>query len=338
MIVFGHNNFNLLTVMPAELGMIDNQFAGIKFQLRQKYGHLFWIPFIPLGTIWVVNRGDGKLYHCPPEVENTLRQRYPRGGSIFAWSGILLIAVIAIIYTISEKVSEHRWKKHYDNEYVESVEKLQQNISQLRPGQFLLLTGKESGGNSYGWQKLPLKVLKVNADNIVAGTYAEGFASATFTADDAAIVQLDLQNNIRDSFTITKEQLKKSVAMSRDEINSVEGFPIKDFYLGGVFSVVDVRDIGGPMLAEKTDAAGKSAHYFEIINKGFDVTADSIVTKTPGISWQLSKKHYLGNGEVVAVKTDGSGQAVLYCSDTLDHHYKYEIDNQGYSITFTRLQ
>lgn len=337
MIVFGHNNFNLLTVMPAELGMIDSQFAGIKFQLRQKYGHLFWIPFIPLGTMWVINRGDGKLYHCPPDMEHTLRQRYPRGGSIFAWSGLLLIAAIAIIYTISEKVSEHKWKKHYDTEYAEGAEKLQQSMSQLKPGQFLLLRGKESGSGDYGWQKLPLKILKVNANDILAGTYAEGFASSTFTTDDASIVQLDLQNSIRDSFTITKEQLKKSVAMSRGEINTVEGFPIKDFYLGGVFSVVDVRDLGGPMLEEKANAAGKSATYFEILNKGFDVIADSIVPKTAGTSWQLSKKHYLGNGEIVAVKCDGRGQAVLYCSDTLNNHYRYEIDNQGYSVRFTRL-
>ncbi|MES1181432.1 MAG: hypothetical protein ABUL44_01425, partial [Flavobacterium sp.] len=85
-IVWGHNNFRLKAVAPAELGLINKDLAGVTFELRQKYGHLFWIPFIPLGKFWVVKKADNKLYHCPPEIEMQLQQRYPMRTSLWAWT------------------------------------------------------------------------------------------------------------------------------------------------------------------------------------------------------------------------------------------------------------
>src|SRR6185436_4766457 len=109
MIVWGHNNFNLLTVEPSEVGMFGNETAGIRFQLRQKYAHLFWIPIFPLGKMWVVNRGDGKLYHCPAEVELALRERYPKRTSVFAWSGILLTLAVIVFMWISSSLDNYRY-------------------------------------------------------------------------------------------------------------------------------------------------------------------------------------------------------------------------------------
>jgi hypothetical protein len=72
-IVWGHNNFRLKAADPAEIGIFDKELSNYKFELRQKYGHLFWIPFIPLGKFWVIKKPDGKLYHCPPDIEARLK-------------------------------------------------------------------------------------------------------------------------------------------------------------------------------------------------------------------------------------------------------------------------
>jgi hypothetical protein len=60
--VWGHNNFCIKSVKPIDLGIIENNYDNITFELRQKYGHLFYIPFIPLGKMWVVNKHDGQFY------------------------------------------------------------------------------------------------------------------------------------------------------------------------------------------------------------------------------------------------------------------------------------
>ena len=86
MLVWGHNNFKIKTVEPHEIGLYDAAFNNIKFVCRQKYGHLFWIPFIPLGKIWTVDKGDGKMYVCHPDIEQQLNQLIGKSSkySIFA--------------------------------------------------------------------------------------------------------------------------------------------------------------------------------------------------------------------------------------------------------------
>src|SRR6478736_4773747 len=115
MIIYGHNNFNRLTVNPVEIGLFDNSYANITFQLRQRYAHIFWIPIFPLAQLWIVNKGDGKLYECPYEIKQILNERFgKKGPSVFAFSGLLLVAIIGLFYYVSEKVSSYQSQKNYE--------------------------------------------------------------------------------------------------------------------------------------------------------------------------------------------------------------------------------
>src|SRR3569623_725156 len=63
MIVFGHNSFLLHSCKPLQLGMSEEFDKQYSIERRQRYFHLFWIPFFGIGKIWAMrNRQDNKLY------------------------------------------------------------------------------------------------------------------------------------------------------------------------------------------------------------------------------------------------------------------------------------
>jgi hypothetical protein len=114
-ILYGWNTYLLKTISLEQLG-IPAQQAGTSFEYRQKYFHLFFIPFFPLGRFWAVRQG-GKLYHPNPELEqvlNGLRPGVKHG--IWAWSGPLLgIAcwlIISLSNNMEEKAHRNRMEKH----------------------------------------------------------------------------------------------------------------------------------------------------------------------------------------------------------------------------------
>ena len=56
MIIFGWNHFLIRSFMPHELGLgeetLDPEFM---VEARQKYFHIFWIPFFPTQSIQILH-------------------------------------------------------------------------------------------------------------------------------------------------------------------------------------------------------------------------------------------------------------------------------------------
>lgn len=336
-IVFGYGHFNLRTINPVEIGIIDNAAAGIKFQLKQKYGHIFWIPFIPLGQKWTINKGDGKMYVCPPDLAYQLENRFPGKTSPYAFSGLILIVLGIVIFSISEKIDSYQSKKRYETSFAADAQNLISGISDIRAGQFLLFNARKGSDGYYDWNKIPMKVMHVNGEQVQLGSYSTDVASAKFASENEEIIKTDLENNIIDSFVISKEALKKAVVPEANANKNFAGVAVREFSADAVFKLTDIRNLQGPLLSENLQAAGKSKQYFEIVNKGYPVVADSIIGKTTGVNWQLSKKHYLGNNENIAVKTDGKGQATLFCSDADKNVFRFEVNNESYSVNIKAL-
>jgi len=78
MIVFGHNNFKVKTFtardlrLPQEPGIND-----IEFQVRQRYAHLFWIPFFPIGKLYAIKKkGDSNLYEMPDAIKHQIKMKH----------------------------------------------------------------------------------------------------------------------------------------------------------------------------------------------------------------------------------------------------------------------
>lgn len=109
-ILFGTNSYLLKSVSPVELGMQLNAQSDLRIEYRQRYFHLFFIPFFPIGRIWSVRQG-GKLYHASAELEQALQGRDQAGkNGIWAWSGPLLGIAILLIVSLVNNMEEREWR------------------------------------------------------------------------------------------------------------------------------------------------------------------------------------------------------------------------------------
>ncbi|MCX6182141.1 MAG: hypothetical protein NT150_09465 [Bacteroidetes bacterium] len=55
-IIFGTGSFKLVRNKPSELGLPFDLDKEMTIEKRQRYFHLFWIPFFSIGQIWVFKK------------------------------------------------------------------------------------------------------------------------------------------------------------------------------------------------------------------------------------------------------------------------------------------
>jgi len=361
-IVWGHNNFRLKSVPPHEIGLMDRELSGLSFELRQKYGHLFWIPFFPLDKFWVVRKKDGKLYHCPHDIEMQLKQRFPMRTSIWAWTGPLLIVAGLLIFSISEKMEKSRWAKQAKESYTAAANTLTARVNAIKPNDYLLFSVKQLNSRYYDYSKVPVKVLTVNGDSVVLSSISSKYKNedkVKTTVSDAAvagpasrevreapqeyssiedIVGMEIKHGIKDSFTVSKKMLLNAVCHDNENDNIFEGVAIKNFTTQGNCMLKDIVHVEGPVLkmVNLTDEK-RDGKYYELQNVGFSVQADSIITFKKDGTWSLSKERQFYFGDIIAIKCNTKDSAILYSSDYRKRVYKNKIDNTGYQMKFEAI-
>ncbi len=78
MIVFGTNNFRIKKFTIDQVGSeFDEGWEGVLFEVRQRYFHLFWIPFFPIGKIFTIKKpGSSDKYEMPPSFIKVIEEKY----------------------------------------------------------------------------------------------------------------------------------------------------------------------------------------------------------------------------------------------------------------------
>jgi hypothetical protein len=328
-IVWGHNNFRLKSVEPHEIGLFGEGHKNIRFELRQKYGHLFWIPFIPLGKVWVVTKGDGNKYVCPADIEHHLDQLNlgSSKASIFAWSGLLLILFGFIVFSISEKVSSIHYEAAAKESFQQEAVSLTSEVDKLQPNQFIMLKEK-TGPGSFDYHQNPLKVLEVKADKVFVAAWTAHSENQKVTYDNT-LAEVVNEHEPENSFWIDKATLKKAVIQKREDEATFQGIEIKSYATGSFFALDKIVPRPTPLLKQDYSNEANSNAYAEINNDGLNVTADSVVSLTEGITWQLSKKRSFNRGERIAIKASGVGRANIYFSDKAHNKFVFEASNDN---------
>lgn len=97
---YGRNSFKMKAVQLSEIGIHSAVPGVVQFELRQQYGHLYWIPMFSLGTQWCVRKTDNKLYEVNSELLPTLNALpRPKLGWI-AFTGPILVGLGLLYYNI----------------------------------------------------------------------------------------------------------------------------------------------------------------------------------------------------------------------------------------------
>lgn len=98
--IWGQKTYCRKSVNPADIGypsVIDN-IQVTKFELTQRYGHLYWIPLFPMGVQWHARARDGKLYTISPAIEQQLKQvPYSSYSVLFALAWPILILAATLV-------------------------------------------------------------------------------------------------------------------------------------------------------------------------------------------------------------------------------------------------
>ena len=163
MIVFGHNSFLLNSCKPSQLGMSPDMDKQYTIERRQRYFHLFWIPFFGIGKIWALRKaGDSNLYQPTAELENALnalpiQEKTPW----YTFALFFLVLGGGILFFIYEKVDHYQQERNYERRMTEKREGFANAIASPRPFQYFDM--RENSGSDPFY----LKVISSDQNSIL---------------------------------------------------------------------------------------------------------------------------------------------------------------------------
>lgn len=172
MIVYGWNSFKIKSFSPVELGIVSTEWEGYTFEARQKYFHLFWIPFFGIGKVYVIRKGND-MFEMPQEFIDTIKSRASIRSPFYTFT-IPLIALAVITYmSIQSSIAESRFEarmefqenkeKEKEDQFIAEQNELLAQIDNLSTSSFIQIEGKEEG-NDYSLYNAYLKVENVSKD------------------------------------------------------------------------------------------------------------------------------------------------------------------------------
>jgi hypothetical protein len=138
MIVFGWNSFKIGECKPSSLGMSPEMDQQIALERRQKYFHLFWIPFFGIGKIWVLRkRNDAALYEIPAEIRAILESLpVTHNTPWYTYSLPLLVVVGGLLFSVYEVVDDHNRRESSEAFRLEENERLTRSIHAPEQGTY----------------------------------------------------------------------------------------------------------------------------------------------------------------------------------------------------------
>ncbi len=202
MIVFGWNTFKLASFKPSSVDLPKEMDTQVTIERKQKYFHLFWIPFFPIGQVWTIKKkGDSNTYEPTTAINqylDSLQLTYKTPWYTFALP--LLAMAIGVIYFVQSEIKSYQWKKQYE---ADQIVKKEQFLSLVKKGEtntYLLLNNTE--GSLY------LKVigsdantLKCVSSNINDSRNYSNYVLAAFIIDE------QLETGKLDTITVQKKDL-----------------------------------------------------------------------------------------------------------------------------------
>jgi hypothetical protein len=101
MIVYGWNSFKVYSAPVHQFDFGQDFAPGIEVEIRQKYFHLFWIPFFSIGQVWALKQ-QGQLYEMSYDVKQALVQRGIEPKTPwYTFAGLMLMGVVLIGFALA---------------------------------------------------------------------------------------------------------------------------------------------------------------------------------------------------------------------------------------------
>lgn len=129
--VFGYYHITLRTVQKGIIPEIDG-LPNTRVSEKIKLGHIMFIPFIPLGKVWVMERA-GQMYSMNHLAVQSLNKSLGRSKTPwYSFLGFILIPLIFIVYSagnfIDDRQSAKRYKANFEKTLSANLEKVNKPV------------------------------------------------------------------------------------------------------------------------------------------------------------------------------------------------------------------
>jgi hypothetical protein len=335
-IVFGVKHFKLKSYSLKELGLSEEEDNIIKIELRQKYFHLYWIPFFPTGKTWVV-RKDNQLYDLPLKYKLALAKKEIKHRTPFYTFALPLLLILGFtIYLIGEKIDRYASKKRAQERFKLELVDLNKKITNPTTNDFYELKGiKKYLADTY------VKVHAISSDSVQLhfpetkpswySSLGSGKLAAYFsdTPDNSNLVWVSI------------DELKKCIQ------NNYGNYSFKGNYLPFTedsinYRLVKIFRFKGPEFIDRGEGnMSNNIITITLMNKGLSTTITEINSIESNVEWNIElPKTVFANKKFAIV---GSYEAVpsydieIICTDNDGSTYKYELKGKGISRNLRQL-
>ncbi|MDB5253759.1 MAG: hypothetical protein JWP27_2928 [Flaviaesturariibacter sp.] len=175
-VVFGWRTFLVRSYSFAELGLPDLATGPCTIEVRQKYAHLFWIPFFGIGKKWALRRGKD-LYELPLEIEAHLERTRVRT-PWYTYSGPLLLLLAGIVFWASQAYDEHQSAVYAETSFNEQAATLKKDLHDLSKKDFIKV---QDPAHPYEDNSHYFKVDSVDAVNVYVRPFSTGKSEYSMT-------------------------------------------------------------------------------------------------------------------------------------------------------------
>ncbi|NML21390.1 hypothetical protein HHL16_10925 [Pseudoflavitalea sp. G-6-1-2] len=340
-IVYGWNHFKIKSFNPSDLRISTTEEQKFTIERRQKYFHLFWIPFFGIGKKWVL-RKNGELYEMPADFVAHIEQQQVRAGTPwYTFAGPLLIVASLLIYSWYEKAESMReaisWKRSFDNE----AANLKSKVAAIRPGDYVWLQDNSSVGT-----QLLLKTGERNGDKV------------SFSMITSGLAQYELSHEKIESLFRMKENpeklevdIQKLVAAVPSDIKEPgKGTDIRGD--GVNYALHEIFQPAGPALFSRGNSMFQEKEIgFDLVNLGTPGILTRITNIYGGYEWETALPQPIRTAQNMDDRTAqlylkgklskpgeiGRFKIQLTVLDTLNNEHRYDVEGANGSRKIIQL-
>ncbi|WP_158977315.1 hypothetical protein [Cellulophaga sp. L1A9] len=251
MIIFGLRSLKLKSYSFEEIGIANENSPKSRVEYRQKYFHLFFIPFFPVKKFFALRKEDGKLYDLnyslTYKIEDAIKDK-PKT----PWYSFLVFILIFIMYFSIFCNLQYKSFKDKQSDIKNYEKKALQNkkeLNNLNTNYLIKLTPSNSPYYMYKTDRFPLKVEKINGDSILLKKLFPN--KLKYSSNKNLLEYYFINKNLVDSIWIKKETLKSTIYLDYDKVYESEKEVGLDFFNENKkYIISDIESIEGRIVLQ----------------------------------------------------------------------------------------
>lgn len=309
-IIFGHNHYCRKSITPEELGIFDAPANVVRFELTQRFVHVFFIPVFPIGVSWCVRTDNAKLYKVDGELKDLLRQiRYSWSSGLLAFIGPLLGLAVFGLYVLQEMREEKA---------AEQREELRAQEESIREMGLIIAPSLHDYYLFEGKTALYARVLAFN---------------------DTAVL-LSLARKKYEGY-----EIKEVVAMLRDSAQNVPAEWVSKVSLGkmlhpmstfdttlfnvGAFRINKIERLGDPLLEYHFTMSTSGSFSFSVKNVGAYMIIMGIESITGNVRSGVGSFHGCKYGDIMSFTADDPSFSFFITGESWDKYALKYLVKEG---------